>query len=380
MVLIVAVLAACVLYGSLVPNRQDAPDESLALSVDGPTTTVRAGGSRRFTLVASGDLLSHTSVLRQANSDAGGSGYDYGNMFEAVRPIIEDADVAICHLETPVRTPGTEVDGVVPVFGAPEEIAGEIRAAGYDRCSLASNHALDQGGAGIDATLAAFDGAGLGHAGLGRNVAEAAGTTFDVNGVTVAHLSASFNFNGFSTPAGEPWRANLIDATRIVADARQARANGAAVVIVSLHWGDEGVSDVLAEQRQVAEELTASGAVDLIVGHHAHVVQPIEQVDGRWVVFGMGNQLSGMGDSTDCCGVRALDGLMIRAEIVEQPDGTFSVARPEAIPTYLGRSPYRVVPVRAALDDPAVAGHITRDELEASLERTTEVVGPHVRP
>ena len=149
---------------------------------------------------------------------------------------------------------------------------------------------------------------------------------------------------------------------------------------MSLHWGAEGVSDVIADQRQVAEELTASGDVDLIIGHHAHVVQPIEQVNGRWVVFGMGNQLSGMGDSTDCCGVRALDGMMIRTEFTEQPDGTFSVARPEAIPTFLGRSPYRVVPVSAGLADPAVAGHVTGDELQASLERTASVVGAHVLP
>ena len=98
----------------------------------------------------------------------------------------------------------------------------------------------------------------------------------------------------------------------------------------------------------MAEALTASGAVDLIVGHHAHVVQPIEQVNGRWVVFGLGNQLSGMGDSTGCCDVRALDGLMVRVELTEQPDGTFAAGRPEAIPTYLGRHPYRVVPAVAA--------------------------------
>jgi len=376
MLVVIAVIAACVLYGNLVPSSEHGPLGAPSANV---AEAAGIGERRRFTLLASGDLLSHTSVLQQASADAGGSGYEYGTMFEAVRPIIEDADVAICHLETPVRAAGTAVDGVVPVFGAPEEIAGEIRSAGYDRCSLASNHSLDQGAAGIDATLAAFDAATLGHAGMGRNAAEAAARTFAVNGVTVAHLSASFNFNGFSTPESQPWRANLIDTVRLRTDARQARADGASVVIVSLHWGAEGVTDVLPEQRRVAEELTADGAVDLIIGHHAHVVQPIEEVNGRWVVFGMGNQLSGMGDSTDCCDVRALDGMMIRTEIVERPDGTFTVDRPEAIPTFLGRSPYRVVPVTAGLTDPTVAAHVTGAELEASLARTSTVVGAHIR-
>lgn len=380
--LIVAVISACVLYGNLSSPAADAGAGAASAAGGAPSAAgdgADTDAPRRFTLVASGDLLSHTSVLRQAAADAGGAGYDYGPMFSAVRPIIEGADVAVCHLETPVAAPGTDPDGEVPVFGAPAEIAAEISAVGYDRCSLASNHALDQHAAGIGATLSAFDAVGLGHAGMGRHAAEAAPSRFDVNGVTVAHLSASSYFNGFSTPPGEPWRTNLIDPERIIAEAQQARDQGASVVIVSLHWGDEGHTEPTAEQRQVAETLTASGAVDLIVGHHAHVVQPIEQINGRWVVFGMGNQLSGMGDATNCCGVRALDGLMVRVEITEQADGSFLVGRPEAIPTYLGRRPYRIVPVVAAQADPALAGHVTGDELRASLERTAAVVGDHLR-
>jgi poly-gamma-glutamate synthesis protein (capsule biosynthesis protein) len=146
-------------------------------------------------------------------------------------------------------------------------------------------------------------------------------------------------------------------------------------VIASLHWGIEDQHEPTADQRETAEAILADPAVDLIIGHHAHVVQPIEQVNGRWVVFGLGNQLSGMGDSTGCCDVRALDGLMVRIAVAEQADGTFLVERPEAIPTYLGRRPYRVVPVLDALEDPALRGDISVDTLHASLERTSAVVG-----
>ena len=376
MMVVVGAVAACVAYGNLVPTGGGGRVDGAAAWASPAADT----GARRLTIVASGDLLSHTSVLDQARSDAGGRGYDYGRMLGGVRPIIEEADLAICHLETPVRAAGTDVDGAVPVFGAPEEIAVELREVGYDRCSLASNHALDQGAAGIDATLGAFDAAGLGHAGMGRDAAESGPSVFEVAGVTVAHLSASFDFNGFSPPPSEPWRTNLIDPARIVTEARAARAAGAEVVIVSLHWGSEGSTEVIPEQRRVAEVLTASGAVDLIVGHHAHVVQPIEQVNGRWVVFGLGNQLSGMGDSTGCCDVRALDGLMVRVELTEQPDGTFAAGRPEAIPTYLGRHPYRVVPAVAAPTDPALAAGVGVDELAASVARTRAVVGDFVPP
>lgn len=379
----VITVTGCALYGALVPassSTAQADDRPAVESVAPPPPPSLDHAPRSFTLVATGDLLSHQSVLAQAAEDAGGSGYDYERMLAGVRPIIERADLGLCHLETPIAPPGVAPHAVLPIFGAPSQIVGEIAAVGYDRCSVASNHALDQRVAGIDATLAAFDAAGLGHAGMARTATEAAAARFVVAGVPVAHISASYGFNGFSPPAGEPWRVNGIDAQRIIADATAARAAGAAVVIVSLHWGLEGHTAVTAEQRAVAEAITASGTVDLILGHHAHVPQPIEQVNGRWVVFGLGNQLSGMGDSTNCCGVRALDGLMVEIRITEQPDGSVAVERPVALPTYLGRRPYRVVPVLDALTDPAVAGHIARRDLEASLARTTDVVGDFLPP
>ena len=117
---------------------------------------------------------------------------------------------------------------------------------------------------------------------------------FVADGFRVAHLSYTFGYNGLRLPPGEEWRSALIDPQRIIADATQARQLGAEVVIVSMHWGIEGRRDVTPEQRAVAEQVTASGTVDLIVGHHAHVLQPIEQINGVWVIFGLGNMISNL--------------------------------------------------------------------------------------
>ena len=255
-----------------------------------PTTAAPAGHS--FTILVTGDLLSHTAVVDQARVYAAGDGYDFTPMLRAVQPIVTAADVAICHLETPVAPPGTPADGSYPDYGVPAQITVALATAGFDRCSLASNHAMDKGTAGVDATLDALDAAGLGHAGMARTPPEAGPTLFDVHGTTIAHLSYTFGFNGRRLPRDQPWRSNRIDPSRIVAEARQARLDGARFVLVSLHWGTEGSSEVTQNQRRWAEEITASGAVDVIVGHHAHVVQPIEQVNGRWVVFGLGNFLT----------------------------------------------------------------------------------------
>ena len=327
-----------------------------------------------------GDLLAHTSVIDQARAYAADGGYDFSPMLRAVQPIVAAADVAICHLETPVAPAGAPADGSYPDYGVPAEITAAIASAGFDRCSLASNHAMDKGAAGVDATLAAFDAAGLGHAGMARTPAEAGPTLFTVGATTVAHLSYTFGFNGRRLPTDQPWRSNRIDPARIIAEARQARQDGARFVVVSMHWGSEGSSTVASSQRRWAEEITASGAVDVIVGHHAHVVQPIEQVNGRWVVFGLGNFLTGMGRSSPCCGVRGQDGMMVRLRVTEQPDGTFAVATPEAIATYVDRSGYVVLPVQLGLADAASAGTVGPGALTDSLGRTGAVVGSFLVP
>ncbi len=331
---------------------------------------------RSFTLVATGDILLHPSVISRAKAQAKGTGaaYDFRPMFASVRPVIASADLAICHLETPVAPPGTPLS-TYPIYGVPAEIAPAIRWAGYDRCSTASNHSLDRGTKGIDATLAALDAQGVGHSGTARRPAEGAPTIFTVSGVRVAHLSYSFGFNGFSLPVDQPWRANLIDPQRIIAEARQAKADGAEFVVVSLHWGIEGSSTVTPEQAQWADLLTRSGAIDLIIGHHAHVLQPIEAVNGRWVVFGLGNFLSGMGTSAPCCGPRAQDGAIVRIKVVEQPGGFFVANRPEVIPTYVGRPDYVIRPVSRALAAPATSATAA---LRQSLRRTEGVLGPYM--
>ena len=159
---------------------------------------------RSFTLAASGDILLHTSVINMARQYAAGSGvpYDFAPMFAAVQPVIAAADLGICHLETPVAPPG-EALSTYPIYGVPAEIVGGIKAAGFDRCSLASNHSMDRGTKGIDATLNALDAAGLGHTGMARSPEESLPSRVVVNGVWVAHLSYTFGFNGLSLPRAE---------------------------------------------------------------------------------------------------------------------------------------------------------------------------------
>ena len=244
-----------------------------------------------FTVVATGDVLIHPALTDQAEADGGGK-FDYRPLLAGIKPLISGADLGICHLETPLAPEGGPYSGY-PSFSAPPEIAAAIKDTGYDTCSTASNHTIDQGADGVKRTLDALDANGIKHTGSARSAAEAAKPLImDVHGVKVAQISYAFGFNGIKVPSGKPWLANQIDVDDVLAAARKAREAGAQVVIASLHWGVEYQHDPTAEQRSQAKKLLGSDDIDLIVGHHAHVVQPFEKVGDKWVAYGLGNSVA----------------------------------------------------------------------------------------
>lgn len=288
-----AVLGAVLLVGACGTS----PAQQLETS---PSTSAGSSASPKpvdtLTVVATGDVLIHPALTEQASRDAATTGrgddFDYGPLLEGVRPLVSKADLALCHLEVPLAEEGGPYSGY-PRFSAPPELADALARVGYDSCSTASNHVLDQGEEGVVSTLNALDEAGLEHTGSARTPKES--TTplvMDIGGVRVAQVSYTFSFNGLPLPADKPWLSNELDADAIVAEARAARAAGAEVVIASVHWGQEYVHEPTEEQRVLARRLLAEDAIDVLVGHHAHVVQPIERIGDKWVAYGLGNSVA----------------------------------------------------------------------------------------
>lgn len=334
-----------------------------------PTPTTVVPRPDTVTLAFAGDILPHVAVddVARRFGAAHGVAYDFAPMFAPLQPILSATDLPLCHLEVPVAPAPEQVSGY-PVFGAPAELVAGIASAGYRGCSTASNHSLDKGREGVEATLDTFDRHGLGHVGTARTAEEAATPrVYDAGGVPVAHLSYAYGFNGIPLPTDAPWAANLIEPDRILADARVARAAGAALVVVSLHWGTEGQPGPDAQQQALAPVLTASPDVDLVIGHHAHVVQPIQRINGEFVVFGLGNQLSGQR------GLTQLDGLTVIATASRGAGGRYAVTAVEAVPTWMDKSAWRVLPITAALADPATPDDL-RADLVASYQRTVAVL------
>jgi poly-gamma-glutamate capsule biosynthesis protein CapA/YwtB (metallophosphatase superfamily) len=359
----VGVLTVAGLMGCSSDTGGASPDEGSDAAVEGPPPDP----PRRFSVVMSGDVLVHNGVWESAEDFAaaeGKNGMDFAPMFASMRPVLESADLAVCHLETPLAEP----DGPFlnyPIFSTPPQVVDGLERSGVDACTTASNHSLDTGWEGLKRTLDTLDAKGVPHAGTARTRKEAeTPLILDVAGVKVALLSYTYGTNGIPIPSAQPWSVPLIDADDIKRDARRARQDGAEVVVVALHHGTEYTTAPDALQREVVDQITKSDAIDLVYGHHAHVPQPIDIVHGTWVAYGLGNFIAQQ--ETDI--PHTYRGATVKFTLVEQPNGRFEVSRAEFVPTMItpyGGPPMRVLNVPAALHNPS-----TNPSLTPSLRET----------
>jgi poly-gamma-glutamate capsule biosynthesis protein CapA/YwtB (metallophosphatase superfamily) len=313
-----------------------------------------------FTLVATGDVLIHQDrALTEGARQEDGS-YDFTEVLAGVAPLIAAADLAICHLETPVAPPGGPYRGY-PSFAVQPEIVDALAGAGYDLCSTASNHSLDDGTEGLVRTLDVLDAAGVAHTGSYRSEADSlVPLIVDAGGVRVGHIAATYGLNGGGPPAGQEWSvdvADVPDVDRMLAAAARARAAGAEVVIASLHCCLEYDNDPTEAQVAAVRALLASPDIDLVLGHHAHVVQPVELIEGEWAAYGLGNHIA----EHSTRGYPTEDSVMARFTFTRGDDGRFTVTTAEAVPLAieLGEGAVRVVPADPETFD-RVAGVLDR--------------------
>jgi poly-gamma-glutamate capsule biosynthesis protein CapA/YwtB (metallophosphatase superfamily) len=299
-----------------------------------------AHADTRITVAASGDFLVHTPVWQRARVYArNGKHYDFAPMFRPIRRVISRADIALCHVETPLvhGPPRT-----YPIFHTPVALARAIEQTGWDVCSTASNHTLDAGQRGVNETIRALNRAGLRHTGSYRNRNGASHTVMlETKGIKVAFLAYTTLTNGQRIP--HPWTLNMARTKKIVRDARTARKRGANAVIVNLHWGTEYDPRPSAQQRRLANALTKHDVITAVVGQHVHVVQPIRWMHGKPVVFGEGNLISGQ--SSACCPTATQDGLIALIDLEKRNHAT-KATRVRYLPIHVRHPDYTVVHAR----------------------------------
>ncbi|MFT5683660.1 MAG: hypothetical protein ACI8RZ_004592 [Myxococcota bacterium] len=261
----------------------------------------------RVEIAAVGDIMMHDSIKQAARrSDvAGPDGLSqnhsgYAALFDAVRQPLSEADLTFGNMEFPVAPDSVRSTGSM-VFNAPEPVLTALSDAGFDVVSFANNHVYDQGTAGFVETINRLDASPLDYLGAGMDCERAkAAQIYEINGIKIGFIAGSRLYNTYNEPQeGQGCSFKITDHTEVVERAAEARAAGAEIVLLSIHWGVEYRNAPHKWDVELAHRIL-DGGVDGIIGHHPHVLQPVEiyeAADGRmtFVAYSLGNFISGQG-------------------------------------------------------------------------------------
>ena len=260
-------------------------------------------------LVMVGDALIHELVYKTANRYANYSGYDFKPMLEYTKEITKEYDLAYYNQETILG--GVELGlSTYPMFNSPTEVGDAFLDSGFNLVSLATNHTLDRG------EKAILNSRKYWNSKKDQAIAAGSYSSFDErdevivkesNGIKYGFLSYTVQTNGLIVPSGKEYLVNVYDKKLVKEDVERYR-DKVDLLIVAMHWGEEYMTYPVASQKEIAKYLSSLG-VDIIIGCHPHVVEPIDFIDNTLVVYSLGNFVSSQ------VGVERLTGLMASTDI-----------------------------------------------------------------
>jgi len=298
--------------------------------------------TKRARLVFGGDLMQHIPQITAARDGKGG--YDFSESFRYVKPVFENADLAVINLETPLTT--SDNFSGFPFFRAPEELAIALKDIGIDVAVMANNHVFDDGKRGVLTTQSKLNTEGIKYTGVFSNsedFIEFHPLILKVNGFKLALLNYTYSTNGLPVPGG--LAVNRIDSFAIARDIAHIDRSQIDAVIVFFHWGDEYSLRPNAEQKALAELCHRYGA-EIVIGSHPHVVQPVvcsgdNGEINEITVFSLGNLVSNQRDRY-CDG-----GIIVTLDVIKE-NGKKIKIKPFYIPVWVQLPKYSILPPNTA--------------------------------
>ncbi len=261
---------------------------------------------KKLSLIMVGDGLIHDTVYQDAKTE---TGYDFKPMLEKIKPIVSSYDLAFYNQESILG--GVELGlSNYPAFNSPYEVGDAFLDAGFNLVSLANNHTLDRGEKAILNSINYWkdkDAYVVGSYDSYENRNQV--VIKEINGITYGLLSYTCWTNGLHVPSGKNYLLNQYEEEIVKQDIEKIR-NQVDLLMVSMHYGTEYTHIPDDQQRQISNYLASLG-VDIIIGHHPHVVQPIEFIGDTLVIYSLGNFLSGQQ------GIERLIGLMVSVDVVK---------------------------------------------------------------
>lgn len=267
-------------------------------------------------LIAVGDYLIHSSVYKDANRLANGDGYDFKPMISYIKEIVSNYDIAYYNQETILG--GSELGlSDYPTFNSPYEAGDAMLDAGFNLVSLATNHTMDSGKKAVENSCKYWQSK--------ENVLTAGSycseeernkiNIKEINNIKYTMLNYTYGTNGM--PVANDYLVNVwptdIDNinnpekdTKYQAYKKQVKEDIDKVkdkvdfLIVAMHWGVEYTHEPTAYEKDMASYLASLG-VNLIIGTHPHVIQPVTWIDDTLVIYSLGNFISAQYQNKNTC-------------------------------------------------------------------------------
>ena len=339
-------------------------------------------------MVAIGDIMCHNSQYKDAY-DLKTNTYDFSYVFSDVKQYINSADIAIGNLETTFAGKERGYSNY-PRFNTPEQLAQNLKDFGIDVVSTANNHCMDTNYTGLVSTLKYLDEVGISHTGTNETAEKQNEILLkDVNGIKIAFLAFTYGTNGITIPSDKSFAVNLIDEDFILKQINLAKEQNPDLICVSIHWGIEYQLKQNSEQEKLKDLLFNNG-VDIILGSHPHVLQPMEKQtitleDGStkdcFVIYSLGNFMSGQTKENTRSSV------ILSLDITKNGEnGQTKLNKVEYIPIYMYKSSttnirkYKVLDIEKTLADfesgkDKSIGQSTYTTLKSELNKIRRTMG-----
>lgn len=248
----------------------------------------------KLSLVMVGDALLHSSLYNDGYKNGV---YDFKPQLELIKPIVQNYDLAFYNQESILG--GTSIGlSDYPTFNSPWEFGDAMIDAGFNMVSLANNHTLDKAEKAVMSSCEYWKDKDVLTAGSYCSEDEANEIKIkEKNGIKYTLLAYTYGTNGIPVPQGKDYLVNLYSDEKAKADIEKVR-DKVDLLIVSMHWGTEYRSEPTEEQKRQAEYLSSLG-VDIIIGTHPHVIEPITYINDTLVIYSLGNFISAQSTNND---------------------------------------------------------------------------------
>ena len=272
----------------------------------------------KLSLVMVGDALLHSSVYNDAYKNGV---YDFSSQLEYIKPIIQKYDLAFYNQESILG--GTSIGlSDYPTFNSPQEFGDAMVDAGFNLVSLANNHTLDRGEKAVLNSCEYWKTKDVLTAGSYTSFEEANEIKIkEKNGIKYTLLSYTYGTNGIPVPSGKEYLVNLYSDEKAKEDIEKVK-DKVDIILVSMHWGTEYRTEPTEEQKRQANYLSSLG-VDIIIGTHPHIIEPITYINDTLVIYSLGNFISAQSTNND---YNTMVELMTSVDIIkEEKDGEVTI-------------------------------------------------------